>query len=68
MTKEWNFAGTFLAILAIVIGFLWTFEVIEYERAIIALLIMIVFGLVYIGTQCMGVITEIIGLNKKNEY
>jgi membrane protein YdbS with pleckstrin-like domain len=56
---SWNYAGVFLVVVSIVIAFLWSFDVIEFKRAILAIGILIVFGLVYIGTQCLGIIDEL---------
>jgi len=56
-----NDAGIILAVLSLATGFLWAFNIIEYERAVLAIMIMIVFGLIYIGTCCMGILDEIKG-------
>lgn len=58
---EWNYAGTFLAVMSLIVFALWHFGIIEFERAIIALGVLIIFGLIYIGTQLMGVRDDIYG-------
>lgn len=73
MTKVWNGSGIILASMVILVSFLYSSGYANGEQAILGMLVIVVFGLIYIGTQCMGITDELkwrnlnVGAKKKND-
>ncbi len=59
MSKDWNGSGIILAIAVVLASVLYGSGYINGEQAILSMLVIIVFGLIYIGTQCMGITDEL---------
>lgn len=59
MTRDWNGSGIILAVMVVVVSVLYGSGIASGEQAMLSLLAIMVFGLIYIGTQCMGVTDEL---------